>query len=149
MFRISSPIPTLKRGARRAREQIARGRQRLLEMLGRQLVERTRESVETLSAGGQAAGIEWRPLDRDYLERKQRSGEPAKIGQASGELFRSLNSRITPGGVTVEFTAAHAVHFARRRPLLPDQLPEDWADDLENQVEDWGERILAIEITEE
>lgn len=146
MLRLQTPFRALIARAHRASDQLARGRRQLLEAIGVRLSAFTKQSLVTRSSGASSAGIVWRPLDRDYLRRKQRQGLGSKIGVASGRLFESLEATTGPQGVMLGFRAAHAPFFARRRPLLPEQLPAQWQKALETDVEAWAEDTFTANL---
>lgn len=149
MFVVHSPFRDMLDRTQAARDQLVRDRQKLLGELGEQLEGFAEEAIEVRSSGAAAAGIGWQPLDPDYLREKQRQGLSDKIGQATGEMVGSLGFTTSPDGVALGFTAAHAEHFALRRPLLPEALPADWQESLEGGVERWGDDILNETLTED
>lgn len=139
MLRLTAPFQSLLARTQRAREAIARGRRRLLESLGVNLEHFAEHSLEVRSTGGTAAGIAWRPLDPDTLKQKSRAGQGSRIGISSGALFESAESEVGANIVAIQFRAAHAPHFSRVRPLLPQAMPPEWQDALDRDVEEWAE----------
>ena len=116
--------------------------------MGARLVRLVKESFLTRARGGIAAGIQWEPLTESRKKAKRRQGQSTEIGIATGELVESAGYEIVGDEISVDFHAPHTFAFEELRPLMPEQLPEEWQEELEDLAYDWGEDIL-IETVEE
>lgn len=50
--------------------------------------------------------------------------------------------RIEGSSVTVGYGRSYARYFDEKRPLLPDQVPQDWQADIDEIVNDWIDDVL-------
>jgi hypothetical protein len=142
MFQVTYPSRELRSQADDARRQLVGARTELLHSLGSRLVRLVQASFMRRSRGETDAGITWEPLTSARLKAKHRQGLPTGIGIASGELYRSAGYQIQGDGLFVEFNALHANIFGQKRPLMPEEMPDDWQAELESLAEEWGDEIL-------
>lgn len=143
MFKVELPTESIRRRANDAQREMTSGREELLHSVGARLVRLAKESFLVRSRGGTSVGIQWKTLSEARDKAKRRKGQPDEIGIASGKLLESAQYTIDSEGVSVDFHASYAFAFEELRPLLPEQLPKDWQDELEDLVLDWSEDILV------
>lgn len=119
----------------------------LMVQWGRWVLQEAHENFEIKSRGGTGSDfITWAPLKPSTIRRNR--GRTA-IGVATGELGDPRHDRLEvihrqnkSIGVLAGFGAPHAEFFDERRPLMPDEPPDDWIAHLQEMAEVWGETIL-------
>ncbi|MCK5604207.1 hypothetical protein KAR91_20130 [Candidatus Pacearchaeota archaeon] len=121
---------------RRRKPELFRLHQKVLEPL-------LNQSYLDRAAGGTGLGLNWAPLDAEYLAWKRREGLDSRIGMVTGLLFRSLRFDIVGGQLRISYSAPYAQDFNRLRPLLPQKgLPDSVKRRLERVTEQWAEKVV-------
>lgn len=117
-------------------------------------------------------GVTWKPLAPSTIRKKNRRGSQKKdrktksgkalpgptqsdIGVDTGLQRASASPGfIGPDGkggnffeqdensVTVGYNREYSEYFDEARPLLPDELPQDWQENQEQIVTEWAEKLL-------
>lgn len=117
-------------------------------------------------------GVAWKPLAPSTIRKKnrrgsQKTGRKTKSGKSLPGPTQSdigvdsglQRASASPGfigpdgkggnffqqdenGVTVGYNREYSEHFDAARPLLPDELPQEWQEHQEQIVTDWAEKLL-------
>lgn len=141
-MRLTFDIRPLVGAVGRIPRRLAERRPQLLRRWGRAIVDRAHRDFDIKSRGGIGSdGIQWAPLKPATLRRKK---GVSRIGISSGLLEEPAGDliRVNRRSVTAGFADAHAEFFDEQRPLIPEELPDDWRRYLEQLTETWGEEAL-------
>lgn len=165
----------IRKKAGATRKQLEQEIQKLLNLLGVQVLSWAKLDYETKGRGGTGTdGISWKPLASSTLRQKQRRGRtkpgktgsgkilpgrgPTQIGVDTGLQRASASPgfvgpdgkggnyfRLEASAVVVGFNRSYSEYFDRHRKLLPSELPKKWEEGLEQIVVNWAEDIIAGE----
>ena len=143
-FEVTPSMGEIRRRMEDAGRSIDQGRQDMARQLAPVLRSLILEDYEVKAAGGRGRdGIKWTPLKAATVRAKEKHAD--FIGIETGQLEQSLTVRY--GGqeadLVAEFTAPHADDFDRLRPLLPNDLPDEWLREIEAGMLEWAEQRVA------
>lgn len=149
---------------RLTRTEVADG----LQLIGIALLSEIKLDFEKKSKGGTgASGIKWKALKESTIIRKnKRAGKKAfrDLSQSQINVDRGLlRSSVTPGftsaeggnvlevdtaglSVTVGYGMEYAEYVDVKRTLIPEELPVEWIDTIEETLTTWGQNILDAEM---
>lgn len=138
--------------------ELADNQKDLMEEVGMYLVSELKLDFEKKSNRGTSNGIKWKELDPATERQKARKGgwkgkpgetpPQSQIGVDKGLLRNSQNPGFaTVGGrdvfdarqdqVTVGYGMEYAKYFDDARPLIPEEAPKEWTEEVEAIVSEW------------
>lgn len=83
-------------------------------------------------------GISWGPHSEAWEKRKGHD----VVGFHTGKMRALVNTGFTDDTVFYEYVTDHAEHFDQRWPLIPDELPDTWAEAMQDAAVVWMEDEL-------
>jgi len=149
-LKIDFPTAQIVDIAKRAATSLDRSRQAVQQKVAGVLQGLILDAFQTKSRGGKGSdGIQWLPDKPETMQHKR----SRLIGVESGGMLASLKVQAagSHGGaaaspdVTAAFTADHAMFFDQARQLLPDGLPQSWANALEAPAREWAEKTIQAQ----
>lgn len=135
MIVIEIPVQEIADELAVAADELEKAERTILEKVAETLIEMLHEDFAKKSSGGTGAGgISW---DRD------KKNPAKKIGVVTGETEqRIVQSPAGEHAVNVLFASAWSRHLDRMRTLIPDPLPVDWLERLDEIALPIAEKIV-------
>lgn len=149
-IRIDFPIKEIVDLSKRAVASLNKSRGPVRSKVAKVTKDLIVQSFAEKSRGAKGSdGITWAPDDPETTKRKRSD----LIGIETGGLLNSLAVDDTKafGGssqpdVIAAFTAPYAEYFDASRQLLPDEMPWQWAEQIEAPVRDWMQAELQKQV---
>lgn len=164
-FKLSHTIVQLKKDAEAAAKKLEEqdALKDIYQVLGIQLLSFAQLDYREKSRGGGGSdGSTWKPITAATQKAKQRRGrkQPAAIGIDTGLQLNSAQPQFKASdgkggnvfnvdplqGVTVGFGREYSEFFDEKRKLMPDVLPQEWRDALDELVVDWADTLVKEEL---
>lgn len=134
MFAIVVPVQEIANELQAAQDELEKAEPVILMRVAEKLIEILEADFANKSAGGTGGGgVKW---DKT----KEKSGQP--IGVETGEMKRKLQALKQGAGVEVLYATTWARHFDKLRTLIPDPLPPNWLEQLDEIIQPLAEQIV-------